>query len=99
MGKQSRPPGCTPSLGRLTYSYYDRPGFALSFSVTAYPDRYLITLWWNGARCRRIARRSLAGALSWATRAADQLLRQFGMPPKQIALGDLLSDVKARLAA
>ncbi len=99
MGKQSRLPGCASALGRLTYSYYDRPGFSLTFGVTAYPDRYLITLWWNGAPCRRAVRRSLAGALRWATGAGDQLLRQFGMPPKQIALGDLLNEVQAQLAA
>ena len=67
--------------------------------MTAYPDYYSITLWWNGARCRRAARRSLAGALDWATREADRLLVQFGMPPKQVPLGDLLADVQSRLAA
>ncbi|HEX2173631.1 MAG TPA: hypothetical protein VHL09_14430 [Dehalococcoidia bacterium] len=101
MGKQDqdRPSGWASALGRLTYPYYDQAGFTLTFGVTAYADRYQITLWWNGARCRRATRRTLAGALNWATREADGLLVQFGMPAKQVPLSDLIEAVERRLAA
>lgn len=99
MGKQSHSSGCPAPLGRLTYPYYDQAGFSLSFGVTAYADRYQITIWWNGAQCRRATRRTLVGALNWAAREADLLLVQFGMPAKQVSLSDLLEAVERRLAA
>ena len=99
MGKPSSAPVRSPLLGRLTYPYDERPGFALSFRVAAYPDRYQITVQWNGTPCRRAARRSLAGALAWATREADHLLQKFGLPAKQVRLDDLLSEFRDQLAA
>lgn len=99
MGKARQPAARRAPLGRLEYPYYDRPGFSLSFAVTAYSDCYAVSLHWNGAACRRSSRRTLSGALTWAVREADRLLVQFDMPAKQVPLSDLLTAVEEQLAA
>lgn len=99
MGKADQSTGGRLTLGRLSYPYYDRPGFSLLFLVSAQTDRYVVTLQWNGTACRRAGRGTLAGALTWARREADRLLVQFGLPAKQAPLGELLTEVEQRLAA
>lgn len=99
MAKQIGAAAGRAPIGRLTYPYYDQPGFSLRFSVSAFPDTYAVTVWWNDAPCRRASRRSLAGALTWATKSADHLIGQFGLPPKQVPFAELLTAIQDRLAA